>query len=63
MATSFTPRQVEQAHEAVDAIESTHARVSAHIPPGRERSMALTKLDEAVMWAERALQNLEGDTE
>lgn len=63
MATSFTPRQIEQAHETVDAIENTHARVAAYIPQGRERSMVLTKLDEAVMWAERALQNLEGDTE
>lgn len=63
MATSFTPRQVEQAHETVDAIKNAHARVTVYIPQARERSMALTKLDEAVMWAERALQNLEGDTE
>lgn len=40
------------AHEAVRAGMKDAARVVLAVtPPGRERSLALTKLEEAMMWA------------
>jgi hypothetical protein len=37
----------EQIAEAMDAV--------AFLPPSRERALAQTKLDEAMMWAQRAI--------
>lgn len=30
-------------------------RIVAHVPPSRERSLALTKLEESIMWANKGI--------
>ena len=45
-----------QAHEAVRAALKTTAHfVAGQIPAGREASLALTKLEEAMFWANAAI--------
>lgn len=38
-----------------EAIEATAARIEGATPPSREQSLALTKLEEALMWAGKAV--------
>ena len=38
-----------------DAAEELEAHIALHCTPSREKSLALTKLEECVMWANKAL--------
>lgn len=45
-----------------DASKALREAIEAHLPSGRERACALTKMDEAEMWAERAIDGLPKET-
>jgi hypothetical protein len=41
-------------HDVGEVLAELHELVERHVPPSRERSLALTKLEEAEMWLTRA---------
>ena len=50
-----TPEQVEQIEAIRSILKNTHATILETLPPSRERSLALTKLEEVSMWANKAV--------
>jgi hypothetical protein len=38
-----------------DEAKALAVKIARHTPPGREQSIAMTKLEEAVMWANAAI--------
>jgi len=50
-----SPAQVEQIAGIRDGCKAMHARILEVIPPGRERAVAITKLEEVSMWANKAI--------
>jgi hypothetical protein len=49
-----SPAQVEQISTVRTGCKELHAVLMA-LPPGRERSLAITKLEEVSMWANKAI--------
>lgn len=54
-ATQWVPPQLSERDGAFKALEIAAAHVLA-LPNGREKSLALTKIDEAAMWLEKATE-------
>ena len=50
-----TPAQVDQIEAGRGALKQVYDLMSATLPPSRERSLALTKLEEASMWFNKAV--------
>lgn len=49
-----TAEQVQKINMVRSSVQTTICTVEM-LPPGRERSLALTKLEEACMWAVKAI--------
>ena len=61
MEETFVNREYGPAQEAADeavrdAAKDLEAVIALRLVPSREKSLAMTKLDECVMWASRALE-------
>jgi hypothetical protein len=55
---------VANLHSHIRAIMSgAAAEVEANVPPGREQSLAITKLEEAMMWANAGIARANGATQ
>lgn len=50
----FSQEEGDLSHNVIIAAESLAVQIKA-INPSRERSLAVTKLEEVVMWAHRAI--------
>lgn len=50
-----TPEQVEQIEIVREALKAAHDTILRTIPASRERSLAITKLEEASMWANKGI--------
>lgn len=50
-----TPEQVERIETVRQALKQAHDTILATLPPSRERSLAITKLEEASMWANKGV--------
>ena len=50
-----TPEHVAQIETVRKALKDAHDVILATIPPSRERSLAVTKLEEASMWANKGI--------
>ena len=50
-----TAEHVQQIETVRDAIKAVHDTILATLPPSRERSLAITKLEEASMWANKGI--------
>lgn len=50
-----TPAQVEQIRVVREAMKALHDLILDTIPSSRERSVAITKLEEVSMWANKAI--------
>jgi len=50
-----TPEHVEQIEVVRGVLKQAHDTILATLPPSRERSLALTKLEEASMWASKGI--------
>lgn len=50
-----TPEQVQQIESVRTVLKQAHDAVLASVPPSRERSLAITKLEEASMWANKGI--------
>lgn len=47
-----TTEERKQTHQLIrEMILDAMSDVQTHVPPGRERSLAITKLEEAMFWA------------
>lgn len=44
-------KQTEQLQKALEAIKAAKRELEEYTYPSREKSLALTKLDEALLWA------------
>lgn len=54
-APTPSPEQLQAQRVIRDAIEGASDLVKSETKPGREQSLALTKLEEALMWAGKAV--------
>lgn len=50
-----TPEQTERIQFVREALHIAHEALMDGIPPSRERSLAITKLEECSMWANKAI--------
>lgn len=50
-----TPEHVQQIETVRAALKNAHDTVLATLPPSRERSVVITKLEEASMWANKGI--------
>lgn len=50
-----TPEHVQQIEAVRAALKNAHDAVLSTVPPSRERSLAITKLEEASMWANKGI--------
>ena len=50
-----TPKQVEAFNGVEEAITNVTIKIAGLIPPSRERSLFITKMQEAKMWANTGL--------
>lgn len=50
----FNPSKNTTIHEIKTMVLALEAKIEALIPPGRRRSVALTKLEDFSMWAVKA---------
>lgn len=50
-----TPEQVQQIETVREALKQVHDTIVGTLPPSRERSLAITKLEETSMWANKAI--------
>lgn len=50
-----TPEQVQQITVVREALKAAHDILIATLPPGRERSLAITKLEECSMWSNKGI--------
>lgn len=50
-----TPEQVEQIEKVRASLKQTHDLILETVPPSRERSLAITKLEECSMWANKGI--------
>lgn len=51
----FDEDQTEKSDEIRDAAEDLEAIIAMRCAPSREKSLAMTKLEECAMWANKAL--------
>lgn len=52
---SVTPEQRDVLNELDAHFSSLEARIKKHVPAGRKQSLALTNLEQAAMWAAKAV--------
>lgn len=50
-----TPEHVQQITTVREALKAAHDTILATLPASRERSLAITKLEEASMWANKGI--------
>ncbi|UQN10382.1 hypothetical protein [Deinococcus sp. QL22] len=50
-----TPEQVQQIETVRTALKQVHDTIVETLPPSRERSLAITKLEETSMWVNKAV--------
>lgn len=50
-----TPTMVEQIQAVREECKRLHDVILEHVPSSRERSLAITKLEEVSMWANKAI--------
>lgn len=50
-----TPEHVQQIETVRAALKAAYDTVLETLPPSRERSLAITKLEEASMWANKGI--------
>jgi hypothetical protein len=50
-----TPDQIEKIALVREALRTAHELLTDAIPASRERSLAITKLEECSMWANKAI--------
>lgn len=50
-----TPENVQQITDVREALKAAHAVILERVPPSRERSLAITKLEECSMWANKGI--------
>lgn len=50
-----TPEHVQQITAVREVLKTAHDTILAIMPPSRERSLAITKLEEASMWANKGI--------
>lgn len=49
------PNQIPRYEELRDAGHTLASLLLSHVPPSRERSLAMTKLEECIMWANKGI--------
>lgn len=50
-----TAEHVQQIETVRNALKAVHDTILETLPPSRERSLAITKLEEASMWANKGI--------
>lgn len=53
----IAPSERKEIEQTVETLRQLRLRLSIHRIPSRQQSMALTKMDEAVMWLEDELRD------
>lgn len=50
-----TPQMTDRIQVVRAVLKEVHDAILAHVPSSRERSLAITKLEECSMWANKAI--------
>ncbi|MFC3859418.1 hypothetical protein ACFOPQ_01335 [Deinococcus antarcticus] len=50
-----TPEHIEQITKVREVLKTAHDTIVATLPASRERSLAITKLEEVSMWANKGI--------